>query len=175
MQNINKSTTDFVIGIPGSAVASENVSERQTATIENMVRNELIAIWQRDELPLDVVLDKVEELEKHGWMKVLEWLGHFYMWDSFQYLWDMTYVKEAWERHCDDFVLGMTMFGRMKPESAHAGHEKMLRSLMTAHWVAGWKCGDYELERAFEMFEDMDTHGALNAWIFFSANAETDG
>lgn len=97
MQKLLENTADFVIGMADGAMASDNARERQTALIENMVRQELIDIWRRDELPIEIVLGRIEELEKIGWRKTLEWLGHFYTWDSYRYMWDATFDGMAEE------------------------------------------------------------------------------
>ena len=92
MRDFHQSATDFVLGMTGGAVASAKAVVRQTETIESVLRTELVAIWQRDELPLEIVFEKIEEMERKGWEATLEWLGHFYMFESYRYMWDMTYV-----------------------------------------------------------------------------------
>ena len=164
MSNTQQYTGDFVLGITDGAVASEEASKRQTATIESILRAELVAIWQRDELPLEVVFEIIEEMEKIGWEATLEWFGHFYVLESYRYMWDMTYVEEGSNARTDDFVLGMKLEDELMVEKAHDRYEKTLRSLLTSHAVANWKCGKYELEKTLEMIEHMDDFGALGAW-----------
>ena len=159
MSNMHQHTSDFVLGMTGGAVASEKASKRQTAAIESILRAELVAIWQRDELPLEVVFEKIEEMEKIGWEATLEWFGHFYVLESYRYMWDLTYVKQDTDARTDDFVLGMELEEGLMIEMAHDRHEKTFRSLLTSHAVASWKSGNYKLERALEVIEDMDEYG----------------
>jgi len=166
MSNTQQYTGDFVLGITDGAVASEKASERQTAAIESFLRAEVLAMWQRDDLPLEDVLEKIEEMEKIGWEATLEWLGHCYLFESYRHVWDLTYREQDIDARTDDFLLGMDIDTEeeLMIEKAHERHEKTCRSLLTSHAVASWKCGNYTLEKAFEVIEDMDEYGALGAW-----------
>jgi len=174
MSNTQQYTGDFVLGITDGAVASEEASERQTAAIESFLRAEVLAMWQRDDLPLEDVLEKIEEMEKIGWEATLEWLGHCYLFESYRHVWDLTYVEQDIDARTDDFVLGMDIEEELMIEKAHERHEKTFRSLLTSHALASWKSGNYKLEKAFEVIEDMDEYGALGAWNCAAAGEELE-
>jgi len=174
MNDFHQNANDFILGMTAGAITCKKAGERQAKTIESVLRTELVAIWRRDELPLETVLEKIEEMEINGWESTLEWLGHFYLFESYRYMWDMTFAEEDLNTHDDDFVLGMKIDDELMVEKAHDRHEKTLRSLLTFHAVAGWKCGNYKLEKTLEMIEDMDDFGALGAWNCSAAEAELD-
>ena len=165
MKNIQKRGFDFVLGKTDGG-AGKKASERQYETIESVLRDELVAIWQRDDASLETVLEKIEEMGATSWHGTLEWLGHFYLFESYRYMWDMTYEKSAARTPGEDFVLGMDIKAddELLLEEGHDRHEKTLRNLLISHVVTGWRCGDYTLEKVFEVIEDMDHLGALGAW-----------